>query len=124
MSEYVGRPNRGRSRGAVIPAVILKDVWAWFAATPEEREAFRAEIAHAAAWGGGLPPDQLVIAVGSPLKLLVGLVWLGASLYLLRRTYPVAPLFLFSAMISACFTLAVLIDVIRQRLTRRHAGKS
>jgi hypothetical protein len=110
--------------GLVIPAVFLRDAWAWFAATPEEREAFRAVIAQAAAWGGGQPPDQLVIAVGNPLTLVVGLVWLAASLYLLGKTYPVELLYLFSAMIAACFTLAVLIDVIRQRLARRRAGKS
>ena len=107
--------------GAVIPAIMLKDAWAWFAATPEEREAFRAELAQAT-WGGRPPPDQFVIAVGSPLTLAVALVWLGGSVYLLVKN-PRQPQYFLSAMFAASFGVAVLVDLIRKRLTRHRTGK-
>ncbi|NTX08743.1 hypothetical protein [Myxococcus sp. CA040A] len=102
-----------------IPGLFLRDAWAWFGATSQEREAYRAELAAVARAGGGLPPDQRVIVEGSTRASVWALGGFAGSLLLLKLTHH--PLFLLGAMAAAAFGGAVLLDVIRHLKAVRRA---
>lgn len=103
----------------LLPGLFLRDAWAWFGATPLEREAYRAELERVARSGDGLPPDQRVIAVGSPRASALALVVFSGALLLLALTHQ--PLFLFAALVAASFGGAVLLDLVRQRRAMRRS---
>lgn len=92
----------------LIPGIALRDAWAWFAATKQEREAFRAEVAR---HGGG--PDQLVVGREWGVLPRAGLALATAGLIAMTfRDHSVFPM---AAMVGAVF-IASLLDWARSMI--------
>jgi len=105
--------------GLVATGIFVRDAWAWFAATEEERREFRAEVARLQSLGHGRPPDQQFIGgnwgAGAFVLLLAGF---ATSLFLVAVWHP---FFILSAMITLSLLAAMAIDLVRGR-TRLEVG--
>jgi hypothetical protein len=97
--------------GLVIPALLLRDAWAWLAASPQEREAFR----ETTAWTGGAPDQKVIGASWDGWTLLALIGWLAGSIALVWRH----PAFLVSVMFAASFLAVTLLDRLRAALGSR-----
>jgi hypothetical protein len=86
-----------------IPAVFVRDAWAWFAASNEERESFRRAMRGVADQGVGPTPDRVIrVQMGtfrwSVWLALVGTLFLGCF-YLTPALFPVAGIGLAAAIV-------------------------
>ncbi|QSQ21748.1 hypothetical protein JY651_42450 [Pyxidicoccus parkwayensis] len=97
--------------------VFLRDTWAWFAATEEERAAFRSEVERLMSHGWSPPPDQVVIGRSWGWTLVVVLLeCLVLSIALVAFVHPP---FLVGTMYVAAFLVVALLDRVRVR-TRKN----
>lgn len=96
-----------------VPGFFLRDAWAWFASTEEERAAFRAEVERLKSQGWGPPPNQVLIGERWGWKAVAGLLAvLALSIALVAF---VSEAFLVPMMFAAAFLAAVLFDRLRAR---------
>ena len=90
-----------------VPGVFLRDAWAWFAATEEERASFRAEVERLKARGWSPPPDQVVSGEHWGWRAVAGLLaCLALSIALVAFVHPaflVVTLFLAAVLAAALF---------------------
>lgn len=97
--------------GLLVTGVFLRDTWAWLAATPDEREAFREQVI---AGGGG--PDQRAVGGHWRWWQLLVLGATTATCFAMMRTTPaMLPL---AIMVLAVF-VAAMVDRVRQALRAR-----
>jgi hypothetical protein len=96
--------------GLLVAGLFLRDVWAWYAATPDERAEFRLRVAQL---GGG--PDQLRIGEGWGLWTVGVLVVAVGTCVALVRVHPV---FIVAGMIAGALLVAALLDLARARYRR------
>jgi hypothetical protein len=95
-----------------ISALLLRDAWAWFAASSEERRAFRRTIDQ----GGG--PDQVQMAA-DPAALVAIALWLVGSIGAVVL-WPRSPA-LISLLFAAAFTVVAILDLVRAAIRRSDA---
>lgn len=108
--------------GLAVVLILLRDAWAWFAATEEERAAFRAEVEQRGLLLGRPGPDQVSLGASWGTGTLASL---SASLAAcLALAFWVTPLFLVASMFVASFLAAGLLDRVRAALRARGRGKS
>jgi hypothetical protein len=91
--------------GLLITGVFLRDAWAWFVASPEERDTFRQEVGRL---GGG--PDQLRIGDAWGLLAIAGLAIAGV---LCAALIPRHHGLIVPAMMIGSVLVAALLDVAR-----------
>lgn len=91
--------------GLLITGVFLRDTWAWFAATPAEREEFRRQVVER---GGG--PDQTRIGQNWSPWVLVALAVVSATCFALVRRHV---MFFPVGMMVGAVVIAGILDVVR-----------
>jgi hypothetical protein len=103
--------------GLIVTGFPLRDALAWFLATPEEREEFRAKIAELRATGKRPPADQAIIIPSnwSGIAILGSALWLAASVlvFIIHERRPEAVV---SGMFALSFLVTGLIDAARRRV--------
>jgi hypothetical protein len=97
--------------GLVITGALLREVWAWFAATPQEREGFRQEVA----LRGRAPLQARLGEDWAPWVPLALAAALGASIALTL----VHPIFILAAQVTAVLLILATLDRVRAVLRRR-----